>query len=54
MGDKKTEFMPYATLFLGFMIQNIPDINFKISLTTLKIISKIIALIFKINYFKQI
>ena len=32
--------MPYANHFLGFMIQFIPDINFKISLTSIKIISK--------------
>ena len=32
------EFLPYSTHFLGFMIQYIPDINFKISLTTIKII----------------
>jgi hypothetical protein len=38
--DKKVEFLPYVTHFLGFMIQYIPDINFKISLTTIKIICK--------------
>lgn len=37
-GDRKVDFIPYATGFLGFMIQYIPDINFKISLTTIKII----------------
>ena len=41
MSDKKMDFMPYATAFLGFMIQYIPDINFKISLTAIKIISKL-------------
>lgn len=39
MSDKKMDFMPYATPFLGFMIQQIPDINFKISLSSIKIIS---------------
>jgi hypothetical protein len=37
--DKKVEFLPYATQFLGFILQYIPDINFKISLTSIKIIS---------------
>lgn len=40
MSEKKVDFMPYATAFLGFMIQYIPDINFKISLSSIKIISK--------------
>jgi len=40
--EKKVEFMPYATNFLGFMIQYIPDINFKISLSSIKIISKLL------------
>lgn len=43
IGEKKIDFLPYATSFLGFMIQYIPDINFKISLTTIKIIRKIKA-----------
>lgn len=34
------DFMPFATAFLGFMIEYIPDINFKISLTSIKIICK--------------
>ena len=38
--DKKMDFLPYSTQFLGYMIQHIPDINFKISLTSVKIISK--------------
>jgi hypothetical protein len=38
--DKKVDFMPLSTNFLGFMIQYIADINFKISLTTIKIICK--------------
>jgi hypothetical protein len=38
MSDKKMDFMPYATAFLGFMIQYISDINFKISLSSIKII----------------
>ena len=42
--DKKMDFFPYATPFLGFIIQYIPDINFKISLTTVKIISKFIKI----------
>eukprot|EP00347_Sterkiella_histriomuscorum_P023335 403335038 len=41
MNEKKVEFMPYSNHFLGFMIQYIPDINFKISLTSIKIISKL-------------
>jgi len=40
MSDKKMDFIPYATAFLGFIIQYISDINFKISLTAIKIISK--------------
>lgn len=40
--EKKVDFMPYATAFLGFMIQYIPDINFKISLTTIKIIARLL------------
>jgi hypothetical protein len=43
-GDKKVEFMPYATQFLGFIVQMIPDINFKISLTVIKIITKLLQL----------
>lgn len=39
MSEKKLDFIPFATYFLGFMIQYIPDINFKISLSTIKIIS---------------
>lgn len=38
--EKKVDFMPYSNHFLGFMIQFIPDINFKISLSSIKIISK--------------
>lgn len=40
MSEKKMDFMPFATAFLGFMIEYIPDINFKISLTSIKIICK--------------
>lgn len=36
--------MPYATHFLGFIVQYIPDINFKISLTVIKIITKLLQL----------
>lgn len=36
------DFFPYATAFLGFMLQYIPDINFKISLTTIKIIARLL------------
>lgn len=45
LSDKKVDFIPYATAFLGFMIQYIPDINFKISLSTIKIICKLELLI---------
>lgn len=41
MNDKKVEFLPYATQFLAFMIEFITDINFKISITSIKIISKL-------------
>jgi len=37
-------FMPYATPFLGFIIQYIKDINFKISLTAINITSKLLVL----------
>ena len=36
--------MPYATPFLGFIIQYIKDINFKISLTAINITSKLLVL----------
>jgi hypothetical protein len=39
--DRKLDFFPYSQQFLGFIIQFIPDINFKISLTTIKIICKL-------------
>ena len=42
--EKKVEMMPYASQFLGYMIQFIPDINFKISLTAIKVISKFVCL----------
>ena len=35
------DFLPYSSHFLGFIMQYIPDINFKISLTTIKIICKL-------------
>ena len=34
------DFMPYATPFLGFILQFIKDINFKICLTAIQITSK--------------
>jgi hypothetical protein len=37
-------FMPYATPFLGFIIQYIKDINFKISLTAINITNKLLVL----------
>jgi hypothetical protein len=37
-------FMPFATPFLGFIIQYIKDINFKISLTAINITSKLLVL----------
>lgn len=42
--EKKLEFLPYATPFLGFMINYIQDINFKISMTSIKIITKLLSL----------
>ena len=42
--EKKMQFMPYATPFLGFMIQYIKDINFKISLTAINVTSKLLVL----------
>lgn len=56
LGDKRVDFLPYATTFLGFMLQYIPDINFKISLTTIKIICKptieIINLDLQLNFYR--
>lgn len=52
MSDKKMDFMPYATAFLGFIMQYISDINFKISLTAIKIISNYLLLILQTNCFK--
>lgn len=52
MSDKKMDFMPYATAFLGFIMQYISDINFKISLTAIKIISNYPLLILQTNCFK--
>lgn len=54
--ERKMDFLPYSTNFLGFVIQFISDINFKISLTVIKIISKcffaqtsFIAKLFQVN-----
>ena len=33
--DRKMDFLPYATPFVGFILQFIKDINFKISLTAI-------------------
>ena len=38
--DRKMIFLPYATPFIGFILQFIKDINFKISLTAIQITSK--------------
>ena len=38
--DRKLVFLPYATPFIGFILQFIKDINFKISLTAIQITSK--------------
>ena len=38
--DRKMVFLPYATPFIGFILQFIKDINFKISLTAIQITSK--------------
>ena len=43
-GEKKVDFLPYATSFLGFILQMISDINFKISLTTIKMITKLLQM----------
>ncbi len=42
--EKKVDFLPYSTSFLGFIIQFISDINFKISLTTVKMIAKLLCI----------
>jgi len=42
--DKKRDFAPHATAFLGFLYQLIPDINFKISLAAIKIITALLAM----------
>jgi hypothetical protein len=42
--ERKIAFMPYATPFLGFIIQFIKDINFKISLTAINITNKLLAI----------
>jgi len=34
------DFLPYATPFIGFILQFIKDINFKISLTAIQITGK--------------
>jgi hypothetical protein len=40
--EKKIEFLPFSTAFLGFIIQYIKDANFKISLTAINMTSKLI------------
>lgn len=44
--EKKVDFLPYATQFLGFIISSkfIPDINFKVNQSALRIIPKLILL----------
>ena len=42
--DRKLVFLPYATPFIGFILQFIKDINFKISLTAIQITSKLLVL----------
>jgi hypothetical protein len=38
--DKRMEFLPFSTAFLGFIVQYIKDINFKISITAINMTSK--------------
>ena len=45
------DFIPYATAFLGFIMQFIKDINFKICLTAIQITSKSILHILFISNF---
>ena len=40
--DKKVDFLPYSSNFLTFITNMIPDINFKISLTVIKMITKLV------------
>lgn len=42
--DKKMDFLPYATNFIGYIMQFIKDINFKICLTAIQITSKLLVL----------
>jgi len=42
--EKKVDFLPYATNFIGFISTMIQDINFKIALTVIKMISKLLSL----------
>ena len=51
MTDKKLDFLPYAAPFIGVLLQLIPDINFKISLTSIKLLTKILTLK-NVNYKK--
>ena len=38
------EFLPFSTAFLGFIVQYIKDVNFKISITAINITSKMLVL----------
>lgn len=42
--DKKIDFLPFSTPFLGFIIQYVKDINFKISITAINITIKMLSL----------
>jgi len=42
--EKKVDFLPYATNFIGFISTMIQDINFKIALTVIKMIAKLLSL----------
>ena len=44
MTDKKIDFLPFSTAFLGFIVQYIKDINFKISITAINMTSKMLVL----------
>ena len=40
--ERKVDFLPYANHFLGFIVPYVSDINFQVSLTSLKILAKLL------------